>query len=395
MTLDQSPEQTTLRNLACEVAKPFAARAREYEDASQFPAENFKELRDAGFLKLTVPKEYGGKGLWGPGGHVSYYLVLEEVARHCSSTAQLLQVHCHATGVLSGLATKAQKDHYLPQIVEDGKLLSSAGSEASVKKPGPDAIDTVLSKRGSGYVLNGRKAFASLSGAADYYLVWAMLEGKPAAADGLLHIMVPKGAPGVTLIDDWDAMGMRATVTWSLEFKDAPIQPSQVVSNPGDWVRKDFRSFTLGHAANHLGTAQNALDFVVDYVRKRDDLIQNASIRCHIADMDAALNGARSLLYDAAVFFEREEFARAELTALRAFYLSKQAAVMVATKAFHVCGARSIFNQFPLPRIYNNIRTYTMHTRDETILNLVGEAMLKEQFHPKQAWGGRVELAGA
>ena len=98
MDFSLTPEQDRLINLAREVSEPFAARSLGYDRAAAFPEENFREIKAAGLHTLTVPKRYGGHGLWQEGNYLAYYLVLIEMARHCSSTAQLLQVHSQMRG---------------------------------------------------------------------------------------------------------------------------------------------------------------------------------------------------------------------------------------------------------------------------------------------------------
>src|SRR6185437_11886327 len=234
--------------------------------------ENFKELKTAGLHKLSVPKRYGGYGLWGKEGYLAYYLVLIEMARHCSSTAQLLQVHNHGVGIVAGNGSEAQCERYMPGVAEGGHLFASCGSEASVRVSGPEKFDSVLKANGSGFALNGFKGFASVGPAADYYVIWTLMEGTSRMDEGMVFAMVPKGREGVRLEDNWDVLGMRATVSWNIHLKDVAVDASEVVGGPGDWVQKDPRTFTLGFASNHLGQAKAVYDFVVGYLSKRPDL---------------------------------------------------------------------------------------------------------------------------
>ena len=177
MNFELTKEQRDLIGLTREVSRPFAARSLGYDKAAAFPEENFKELKAAGLHKLTVPKRYGGAGLWGKDGYLTYYLVLIEMARHCSSTAQLLQVHSHGVGIVAGNGSEAQCDRYMPGVAEGGHLYASCGSEASVRVSGPEKFDSVLKSSGSGFALNGFKGFASVGPAADYYVIWTLMEG--------------------------------------------------------------------------------------------------------------------------------------------------------------------------------------------------------------------------
>src|SRR5687767_12143640 len=96
---------------AATLAQHFRERLAGYDATAEFPRENFDEIREAGLHAMTVPEEYGGLGLWQIGGRfVPYYRVLETLASADSSTAQLLQVHCHATGMIAGLGTEAQRE---------------------------------------------------------------------------------------------------------------------------------------------------------------------------------------------------------------------------------------------------------------------------------------------
>ena len=113
-----------------QLADGFRGRARAYDDAATFPAENFAELRAAGLLALTAPAEFGGLDMWWGRNYRDYYALLGQLAAIDSPTAQLLQVHSHALGILSRLATPAQQQQFLPGIIAEGKLMASVGSEA-------------------------------------------------------------------------------------------------------------------------------------------------------------------------------------------------------------------------------------------------------------------------
>ena len=195
------------------LAAHFRARLPDYDARAAFPRENFDELREAGLHTMTVPEAYGGLGFWRVGGRFTpYYQVIETLARADSSTAQLLQVHCHATGMIAMHGTEAQREHYMGEVVRHGRLIASLGSEAIV-----GATDAArrgeLTRTTSGYRLNARKGFASLAGGADYFNVWASVEGEGPWVYRMVVATVPRGTPGVALIDDWDTLGMRPTTS--------------------------------------------------------------------------------------------------------------------------------------------------------------------------------------
>ena len=110
---------------------------------STFPYENLAEAREAGLHRLTVPREYGGFGYWLPGNFSGFYRILERMAYWDTNTAQLLQVHNHAAGILGCHSTPAQRERFLPQIV-DGAYLASLGSEAHLYENGAEALASEL-----------------------------------------------------------------------------------------------------------------------------------------------------------------------------------------------------------------------------------------------------------
>jgi alkylation response protein AidB-like acyl-CoA dehydrogenase len=390
MNFELTKEQRDLIGLTREVSKPFAARSLGYDKAAAFPVENFKELKTAGLHKLTVPKRYGGYGLWGKEGYLAYYLVLIEMARHCSSTAQLLQVHNHGVGLVAGNGSEAQCERYMPGVAEGGHLFASCGSEASVRVSGPEKFDSVLKSNGGGFVLNGFKGFASVGPAADYYVIWTLMEGTSRMDEGMVFAMVPKGREGVRLEDNWDVLGMRATVSWNIHLKDVAVDASEVVGGPGDWVQKDPRTFTLGFASNHLGQAKAVYDFVVGYLSKRPDLKASQVALNQLGEAEIGISAAESVLIRAAKMWEVGQYDEAERLSMHALFLAKQAGLDFAVKAFDICGARATFNDSPLNLYLRDLRTFTLHFREDRLLQMLASASLGEEFHSKARYGRRL-----
>jgi alkylation response protein AidB-like acyl-CoA dehydrogenase len=390
-----SKEHAALVALAREVSAPFAQRTLEYDRAAQFPEQNFRELKAAGLHGLTVPTRYGGHGLWSGDAFLPYYLVLAEIARHCSSTAQLLQVHSHAVGIVAGNGTQAQLDRYMPQVMQEGHLYASCGSEASVRVSGPEKFDSVLKARGDGFVLNGFKGFASVAPAADAYVIWALVEGTSRMDEGMVFAIVPKERKGVRLENNWDTLGMRATVSWNIHLEDVEVARDEVVGAPGDWVQRDPRTFTLGFASNHLGQAHAVHEFVRNYVAKRPDLRAGSVALVQLGDAEARITAAESVLVRAARLWERGAFDEAERLSMQALYLAKQAGLDFATKAFDICGARSTFNDQLLNLYYRDLRTFTLHFREDRLLQMLALSALGEPFHSKARYGQRRDREAA
>jgi alkylation response protein AidB-like acyl-CoA dehydrogenase len=382
-TTTSSP--VTLENVvdrARMLADHFRTRIKAYDADASYPAENMAELREAGLHTMTVPVEFGGLGLWSIGGRFTeFYQVLEAIAHADSSTAQLLQVHCHATGMIASLGTPDQKSFYMNEVVRHGKLIASIGSEAQLHSTAQEVYKAELLRSGDSYVMNARKAFASLAGGADYFNVWTAVEGEGGFADRMVVATIPRDTPGFEMIDDWDTLGMRHTTSWSLIFKDVRVPQEWVVGEPGGWVRKDRRTFTLAYAANHLGTAEAAFDFAASYLGGREHLAQSELIQSKLGDFSSKLYATRCATYAAAARWDRgDDPNQAELDGVRALHIAKRLAIEIATEAYDLCGARSASNSYPLNQIFRDVRAFTLHFRDELYTAQVGRAAMGKEF---------------
>jgi alkylation response protein AidB-like acyl-CoA dehydrogenase len=382
-TSDACTQAQRLR-LIDELAAAIRSRARDLDERAAFGAETFAELRAAGLLSLTAPLEFGGAGLWSEGRYRPYYELLEALARIDSVTAQLLQVHSHALGIVSGLASEEQRRRLLGDLVPAGKLLASVGSEAKPSGKLADIARTELEERpGGGFRLTCQKYFASLAPAADELLIWTAVPGAGPYTERSIIALVPADAPEVELIDQWDVMGMRATVSHSVRITGYDVPPERLIGEPGAWTRRDPRTFTLAFAANHIGAAGAALEFATDWVRERPGLCTSEITRATLGAMSSDLFGARSALYAAADLWDQGDHDTAELESIRALHLGKRVALELTQTAFDVCGARAAFRDQSLERLYRDVRTFSLHYRDEQYMIQVGQAMLDKSFRAK------------
>lgn len=377
------PKNQQERLAALEPLLPrFRERRREYDEQAAFPSENFAELRAAGLLCSSVPVEFGGEGFWWTN-FTDYYDIYERIAAVDSSTAQLYQIQTHGAGMLAWHATPAQRDKYLPDVLRKGLLIASVGSEADVAAKGPEAGRAELRETADGWRVTCHKHFASLAPGADYMLIWVAVPGPGTWAERQLWVLVPRDAPGVELIDEWDTMGMRATVSWAVKLTDYEVPDDAIIGKPGAWA-SDPRTFTLGYVTNHLGTAEGAFQLVKDYLRERPYLAENPILRFSIGDISSELAVIRAALYACAAQWEDasahdwdpDRVKQAEVLALQALHVSKRVALSVSSRAFEICGARASFKSFPFDMIYRDIRTFTLHHRDFDYMARVADAVL-------------------
>jgi alkylation response protein AidB-like acyl-CoA dehydrogenase len=383
-------EDQALVERARALGREFATRARAYDDAASFPEQDFQRLREEDLLTLTVPRDLGGHGFWQGTRYLPFYLVLEAIAAGAASTAQLLQVHSHASGIVAALGSDEQRARILGDVVRRGALVASCGSETDPRRVDSGTVESELRSVEGGFRLSCVKHFGSLAPAADYYLLYVLAPGARTVAQGYTTVIVPRGTSGVSLEDTWDTMGMRATISWSLRLDDVFVPWTDVIGQPGDWIQHDPRTFTLGYVANHLGTAQGVFEFVRQYVQDRPFLAKDDVVAYTLGEMDAALQAARTSMWYAAWVWEQGRYDEAELASMRALHTSKQAAIMVTTKAFDVCGARAAFKTLPIERAFRDVRTFTLHFRESQVMRMLADADLGGPFHSKQKYGPRL-----
>src|SRR5512134_2703567 len=226
--------QRALLALAEELGPAFAARAARHDREASFPFENYAELRAAGLLGLCVPERYGGLGA----DLKTYALVSATLGKHCGATALTFNMHACSTlwpGVLADDLdmTRAQRaEHeqhrtvHFERVVKHGAVYAQPFSEGSAAAAGRAPFGTTAAKVEGGWVINGKKIFASLAGAADYYGVLCT-ENKPELSmRDTLYLAIPADAPGFSIVGDWDPLGMRGTVSRTLVMKDVFVPDS-------------------------------------------------------------------------------------------------------------------------------------------------------------------------
>src|SRR5258707_3680686 len=199
----------------------FAGRAGTYDRDATFPTENYRDLHRAGLLGIAIPKKHGGLGA----DYQTYALAAAEIGRYCGATALTWNMHVCSTLWSGPLAddldmdanTRAEHErrralHY-KRIVENGAVYSQPFSEGGAAAAGCVPFGTEAKPVKGGWLVNGKKIFASLSGHADYYGVpcTEIMEGEKSYRRNTLYRPIPPKADGGSVVDDWLPLGMRRT----------------------------------------------------------------------------------------------------------------------------------------------------------------------------------------
>ncbi len=348
-----SPEGQYLVERAARLARErFAPRAAQVDATATFPFENYADLRQHGLLGLTVPKEHGGLGA----DSLTYSLILKEISKGCAATGLTFNMHSAIVGFLDQLATPQEKARYFREAAQEGKIFASITSEPGSSFRDKFTVGTAVKRVDGGFVINGTKHFCSLATGADYYFTWGVLEDVADIREGLLTILVPKGAPGITIEETWDTLGMRGTASHTMHYRDCFVPASQAVGAPGAILGKDMSIWSLGYTAVYLGIAEAAYDFAVNFAKTQKfkpamtPIMDQPSVQRTIGEMNAALEAARQLLYEAARMRGAEDRRAKTLAMNRAKYAASEAGVAITQLALRLCGGRGILKSFPLER---------------------------------------------
>ena len=371
-----TPLQRELIDRVASLGPAFAARAARYDREASFPFENYDDLRQAGLLGVCVPAAYGGLGA----DFTTYAMVSAELGRWCGATALSFNMHvssCLWAGEIADALdmTPAQRAdheynraHHFGRIVNQGKLYAQPFSEGGAAAAGAAPWGTTARKVDGGYVVSGKKIFASLAGAADTYGVLCTLERPDRAAGGTrrdsMYLAVPADAPGVTVLGDWDPLGMRSTVSRNLLFADVWVPETARLMPEGLYFQAAARypHMFATLSPTYLGVAQAAYDFTVQYLRAEVPGMPPVKRRMYptkqyaVAEMRIKLEATRALFlqnaHDACI--DPDTDARMRLYA--AHYTIMESANDICRLAVRTCGGQSMLKSLPLERLYRDSR---------------------------------------
>jgi len=397
-TYRNAEERDILARVRQVVDECIAPRAPDIDLAGRYPHENFADLHRAGLLGMTVRKAFGGLGCGLHGDILTAMLAVEDIARGCSSTAQIFHNHNGCVGILYYLGTPEQQQRYSAEIVADGAMHVIWGGETG--KTVYD-IRTTATRVDGGYLINGTKIFSTGSNGARWFQLTAVVAGK-SLSEGMIIPLIHRDNPGVSIADDWDAMGQRGTASGTTVFKDCFVPDADVLGAPGDYYKLLLFGpyFQLGWAALFVGLARGALDTAVNYVRTHtrpwadaefERATQDPYIRGHMADMSVRVEAAHQLIRVAAQALEHAQDEpsnrpEAAIAVYRAKILATETALDVTNRIFQVMGARAAgkrSNDFD--RYWRNARTFTLHDPVDWKRHLIGTWML-EGTPPPVGW---------
>ncbi|MHB8575574.1 MAG: acyl-CoA dehydrogenase family protein [Dehalococcoidia bacterium] len=356
---------------AAELADDFATRAAEHDRDGSFPFENFQKLHDSGYASMCLPAALGGEDA----DLLEFTLAQERLGQGCASTALGANMHGFATGFLSELYRGGDQSYLMPlTMVGQMKMTLGCGlSETDSADPMNFPSGTVERVTG-GYRLNGRKVFGSNTPISMMVCFNGILEedGRRKA----VMFTIPKETPGVVIKNDWNTMGMRATGSVSVEFKDCYVGDmfKTMEMEPGGgfasspWAAGFLCWFEPSVSGVYLGIAAAARQAAVEYVRERTRrpfgaVKHSPGVQYGVAEMFINHEAARGFMLRTAQRLSdpgwRDQHAVALAVATKQF-VTKQALAIV-DQAMEVIGGASFFKRMPIERFYRDARAGIYH----------------------------------
>jgi len=379
-------------------ARVLAPRAAQHDRDATFPIENFRDMHEEGLLGICVPQSDGGLGA----SYRTYSLAAAELGRYCGATALSWNMHVSSTLWTGALAddlmmtveeraehNERRRLHY-KRIVGDGAVYSQPFSEGGAAAAGAVAFGTEAKPVEGGFLVSGKKIFASLSGAADYYgvLCTERGEGEGASRRNTLYLAIPAGAAGVTVTGDWDPLGMRGTVSRTLLLADVFVPEDEMLMPRGVYFRAatSWPHMFLTLSPTYMGLAQAAYDFTVRYLRGELPGTPPVKRRMYPTKQIAAAEMRIMLEQTKALWFQAISEARANpaksqvLRAYAAQFTVMENANALAAKAIRTCGGQAMLKNLSLERIYRDSRcgSLMLPWTAEICLDRIGRESLYE-----------------
>jgi alkylation response protein AidB-like acyl-CoA dehydrogenase len=365
--------------LAEEHAKDFATRADQHDREASFPHENIEALKQSGYLAGPIPEEFGGMGV---ASRFDIMIGMSRLARGCASTAIAANMHLSACSVMARMWRWREGQPEQITTAVKGLMTAIGAKQLITCAPGTEAGTDLQSpmteavRDGDHYVVNGRKMFGTLSPAAQLMFVTFRIPH----GDGYQGSMgiIPSGAPGVTIMNNWDAMGMRASGSHDITFENVRI-PGGSVLPPGTWGVLNSAVADMGVAINgslitcFLGIAEAARNLAIEMTGRRKGpkgkrLADRIPIQQLIAEIEVELMAARALVERCGrisdAYFDQYPAGEAPPEAVFALMKEQQGmkltlqrnAISIVDKSMTATGGSAYLAGSPFSRLYRDVR---------------------------------------
>jgi len=368
----QQMVRETMRNFAQQRLAPFAAA---WDREHAFPRDALRELAALGACGIVVPESYGGAGL----DYVSLAVALEEIAAGDGATSTVISVQNSVVcGPILAFGNAGQKERYLKPLASGESIgcfcltEPHTGSDAAAIAtraqfaPGDD---------GGHYVLNGTKQFITSGKNADVAIVFALTD-KSAGKKGMSAFIVDTDSPGYDATRIEDKLGQRASDTAQIVLSDCRVPAANLLGGHGDGYRialANLEAGRIGIAAQAVGMARAAFEAALSYARERETfgkpIIEHQAIAFRLADMATQIEAARQLAWHAASLRDAGQPCLKEASMAKLF--ASEMAERACSDAIQIHGGYGYVTDFPVERIYRDVRVCQIYEGTSDIQRLV------------------------
>jgi len=368
LTPDQEAIRDAVREFAQKELWPHAAR---WDKEHLFPKEAHKGLAALGAYGICVPEEYGGVQL----DYLSLALVLEEIAAGDGGTSTVISVtNCPVNAILMRYGNAEQKREWLTPLAR-GEMLGAfcltephVGSDAS-------SLRTTAVREGDGYVLNGVKQFITSGKNADVAIVIAVTD-KGAGKKGMSAFLVPTNAPGYLVVRLEDKLGQHSSDTAQINFDNCRISAENLLGKEGEGygiALGGLEGGRIGIAAQSVGMARSAFEVALAYSKDRQSfgapIFNHQAVGFRLAECATQLEAARQLIWHAAALRDAGRPCLKEAAMAKLF--ASEMAEKVCTVAIQTLGGYGYVSDFPVERIYRDVRVCQIYEGTSDVQKII------------------------
>ncbi len=375
--MNLSPDQIQIRDAIRDyVAAEIAPHAAAWDKAKTFPAAALKGLAELGCYGIMVPEALGGAGM----GAMELALILEEIAAGDGATSTVISVNnCPVCSILLAFGNDAQQQTWLKPLAS-GQMLGAfcltephAGSDAS-------DLRTTAMRDGNDYVINGAKQFITSGKNGDVAIVFAVTD-KAAGKRGISAFIVPTQTAGYSVPRLEDKLGQHASDTASVLFENVRIPAANRLGDEGAGYKMALAGLEggrIGIAAQSIGMARAAFECALAYAKGRTAfgtaIFNHQAVQFRLADMATQIEAARQLLHHAASLKDAGLPCLKEATMAKLF--ASEMAERVVSAAIQTLGGYGYVADFPLERIYRDVRVCQIYEGTSDVQKiLIGRAL--------------------
>jgi hypothetical protein len=360
------------------VQAEIAPHAAQWDKTHHFPKEQLRGLAALGCYGVAVPPQWGGAGL----DYLALSIILEEIAAGDGATSTVVSVNnCPVCSILMAFGNDEQKERFLKPLAR-GDMLGAfcltephVGSQADGLKTTAVRVDD-----GDGYVLNGVKQFITSGKNGDLAIVMAVTD-KAAGKKGISAFVVPTSTPGYTVARVEDKMGQHASDTAQIVFENCRVPAANLLGEEGMGLKialSGLEGGRIGIASQAVGMARAAFDAALAYAKERQafgrPIFEHQAVQFKLAEMATRIEAARHLIRHAAALKDAgrpclKEAAMAKLNA-------SEMAERVCSDAIQVFGGYGYVSDFPVERIYRDVRVCQIYEGTSEVQKiLIGRAL--------------------